>query len=84
MLMIILSSCTSQTATEQSVFIKEYIERLENSKKYLILVAEQMPEDKYKFKASIESMSFEENLMHIAWAMDWHSESLMGGRKARD
>ena len=22
--------------------------------------------------------------MHIAWAMDWHSQSLMGGREARD
>jgi uncharacterized damage-inducible protein DinB len=29
-------------------------------------------------------MSFAENLMHIAWAMDWHSQTLLGGRKARD
>jgi uncharacterized damage-inducible protein DinB len=29
-------------------------------------------------------MSFSENLMHIGWAMDWHSQSLMGGRAARD
>lgn len=65
-------------------FIKEYLERLENSKKYLILVAETMPEDKYDFRATPESMSFAENLMHIGWAMDWHSQSLMGGREARD
>lgn len=60
------------------------MERLENSKKYLILIAETMPEDKYDFKATPESMSFAENLMHIGWAMDWHSLSLMGGREARD
>ena len=78
------SSFISPLFGQENDFIKDYLERLENSKKYLMLVAEIMPEDKYKFKATQESMSFSENLMHIAWAMDWHSESLMGGRKARD
>ncbi|SMG36196.1 Uncharacterized damage-inducible protein DinB (forms a four-helix bundle) [Marivirga sericea] len=79
----ILLSVSSAFAQENK-FIKEYLERLERSKDYLILVAETMPEDKYDFKATKESMSFAENLMHIAWAMDWHSESLMGGREARN
>ena len=78
------SSFSSPLFAQENDFIKEYLERLENSKKYLILVAETMPEDKYDFKATQESMSFAENLMHIAWAMDWHSQSLMGGREARD
>jgi len=69
---------------QEDSFIKDYLERLENSRKYLILVAEEMPEDTYEYKASPESMSFAEHLMHIAWAMDWHSQSLLGGRKARD
>ncbi len=69
---------------QENDFIKEYLERLENSKKYLLLVAETMPEDIYDYKATPESMSFAENLMHIGWAMDWHSQSLMGGRAARD
>ena len=69
---------------QENDFIKEYLERLEKSKEYLILVAKTMPEDKYEFKATPESMSFAENLMHIGWAMDWHSQSLIGGRKARD
>ena len=69
---------------QEENFITDYVERLENSRKYLILVAEEMPEDKYEYKASPESMSFAEHLMHIAWAMDWHSQSLLGGRKARD
>ena len=74
----------SDLNAQEDVFIREYLERLENSRKYLLLVAESMPEDKYGFKATPESMSFAENLMHIGWAMDWHSQSLMGGRKARD
>jgi uncharacterized damage-inducible protein DinB len=75
---------TSPLFAQQDAFIKDYLERLENSKKYLILVAESMPEDKYTFKATPESLSFAENLMHIAWAMDWHAQSLLGGREARD
>ena len=82
--LLVLSLISSPLLAQDHIFIKEYLERLENSKKYLILVAETMPEEKYNFKATPESMSFAENLMHIAWAMDWHSESLMGGRNARD
>lgn len=82
--LLVSSVFATPLLAQQDVFIKEYLERLEKSKEYLILVAETMPEDKYTFKATPESMSFAENLMHIAWAMDWHSQSLMGERKARD
>ena len=81
---MMLSSLVQPILAQENDFIKEYLERLEKSKDYLIVVAEMIPEDKYMFKATSESMSFAENLMHIAWAMDWHSQSLMGGRDARD
>ena len=81
---ILFSSFTSPLFAQQNDFIKEYLERLENSRKYLILVAETMPEEKFVFKATPDSMSFGESLMHIGWAMDWHSQSLLGGREARD
>jgi len=83
-LILLFSSFESPLFAQQNDFIKEYLERLENSKRYLILIAETMPDDKYDFKATPESMSFAENLMHIGWAMDWHSQSLMGDREARD
>ncbi|WP_299214098.1 DinB family protein [uncultured Aquimarina sp.] len=81
---MLLSLFVSPLIAQQNDFVNEYLERLENSRKYLILVAETMPENKYGFKATPESLSFAENLMHISWAMDWHSQSLMGGREARD
>lgn len=81
---MLLSSFAQPMLAQENDFIKEYLERLEKSKEYLILVAETMPEDKYEFRATPESMSFAENLMHIGWAMDWHSQSLMGGREARN
>ena len=74
----------SPLSAQQNDFIKAYLERFENSRKYLIKVAELMPEDKYNFRASKESLSFAENLMHIGYAMDWHSQSLLGGRDSRD
>jgi len=82
--LLMLFSCASPMLAQEEVFIEQYLERFENSREYLLLVAETMPEDKYGFKATPESMTFAENLMHIGWAMDWHSESLMGGRDARD
>ncbi|WP_400080970.1 DinB family protein [Winogradskyella sp. R77965] len=81
---ILLSNVESPIYGQQDSFIKDYLERLENSKKYLILVAKTMPEDKYDFRATPESLSFAENLLHIGYAMDWHSQSLLGNRESRD
>ena len=80
----LLSSVISPLSAQENHFIKDYLERLENSRAYLILVAETMPADTYDFKASPESMTFAENLMHIGYAIDWHSQSLLGGRESRD
>ena len=81
---MLFSLVKSPLIAQQDDFIKDYLERWENSRKYLILVAETMPEDKYVFKATPEEKTFAENLMHIGLAIDWHSQSLIGGRKARD
>lgn len=69
---------------QQDNFIADYLERFENSRKYLILVAEMMPEDKYNYRATPESLTFAENLLHIGYAIDWHSQSLLGERVSRD
>ena len=81
--LILFGLIVSPLWAQQNPFIKDYLERLENSHKYLILVAETMPEDKYNYKASPESLTFAENLMHIGFALDWHSQSLLGGRPSR-
>ena len=77
---LLFSSVTSPLFSQQDSFIIDYLERLENSRKYLILVAEIMPEEKYNYRASAKSLTFAENLMHIGFAIDWHSQSLLGGR----
>ncbi len=81
---IALVACNKKKTSKEDVFIEEYLERLENSKKYMILVADLLPETKYTYKPTPQSMSFAEHFMHIGWAMDWHSQTLMGQRDARD
>ena len=81
---ILFNLVTSPLLAQQNNFIEDYLERLGNSKKYLILVAEMMPEEKYNYQATPESMTFAENLLHIGYAIDWHSQSLLGGRESRD
>ncbi|WP_299116714.1 DinB family protein [uncultured Winogradskyella sp.] len=79
----LLGTISSPLLAQQNDFIKDYLERLENSRRYLILVAETMPENKYSYKASSDSLTFAQNLLHIGYAMDWHSQSLLGGRESR-
>lgn len=83
-IIVFFSFLKSPLTAQEHPFIEDYVERLENSRKYLLLVAEEMPEDKYGFKASPESLTFAENFMHIGFAIDWHSQSLLGGRESRD
>ena len=83
-IVMLFSTIESTLFAQQDNFIADYLERMENSRKYLILVAEMMPEDAYNFKATPEEMSFAENLMHIGYAMNWHSQSLLGGRESID
>lgn len=80
----ILSSVASPTFAQQDHFIEDFLERLENAKNYVLVVAEDMPKENYHYKSSQDAMSFAENFLHIGYAMDWHSQSLLGGREARD
>lgn len=84
LIVCILLCCSSFLYAQDEKFITAFLERFETSHQYTLVVAEMMPEEDYNFKASPESMSFAENLLHIGWAMDWHSQSLLGGREARD
>ena len=83
MSIMLISMVITPVFAQEDDFIKEYLERFENSRNYLITVAELMLEDKYNFMATPESLSFAENLMHIGYAIDWHSQSLLGDRASR-
>ena len=64
----------ANTALAQQASTKgAWLEKWENSKNYLIEIAEAMPEDAYDFKPAPRQMSFKEQLMHIKSNMDWLS-----------
>ncbi|MFC4097352.1 DinB family protein [Euzebyella saccharophila] len=84
-LVVILTTFHSHTMQgQQNDFIDDFLVRLENSKKYMVLVAEMIPEESFHFKPAPGSLSFAENLLHIGFAMDFHSQTLLGERAPKD
>jgi uncharacterized damage-inducible protein DinB len=52
-----------------------FLEKWENSKNYMIALAEAMPEENFDFKPTERQMSFKEQLIHIKGNMDWLSNT---------
>jgi len=63
------------TMAQQSTPKSAWLEKWENSKNYLIAMAEAMPEAHYDFKPTERQMSFKEQLIHIKGNMDWLSNT---------
>jgi uncharacterized damage-inducible protein DinB len=66
---------TSNLMAQQITVKSAFLEKWENSKNYLIEMAEAMPEENYNFKPTEREMSFSEQLLHIKQNMDWLSTS---------
>ena len=60
---------------QQNTPKEAWLEKWENSKNYLIGIAEAMPEEAYNFKPTERQMSFKEQLIHIKGNMDWLSNT---------
>ncbi|GAA4455554.1 hypothetical protein GCM10023189_23470 [Nibrella saemangeumensis] len=74
---------TQVVFAQKDAFLKDYAERWETSRQYMLTVAEAMPESEYGFKPTPEEMTFAEQLMHIAWVIDWHAFSKADGQEYR-
>lgn len=63
---------TSSFGFSQQSDVKEaFLEKWQNSRDYLIAIAEAMPEEDYAFKPTERQMSFAEQLIHIQSNIDW-------------
>lgn len=67
--LFILTTGFSQQATPKEAFLEKW----DNSKDYLLRVAELMPEEFYDFKPTERQRSFKEQLLHIKENIDWLS-----------
>ena len=66
----------------QNDVLSAFLLKWENSKNYLIELAEAMPEASYNYKPTERLMSFQEQLIHIKGNMDWLSSKYFSGEKS--
>jgi len=67
--------CMGPLIAQQFSAKEAFLEKWENSKHYLIAVAEAMPEEDYDFKPTERQRSFKEQLLHISGNINWLSTS---------
>ncbi|PKA82859.1 putative damage-inducible protein DinB [Ulvibacter sp. MAR_2010_11] len=67
--------CVTPLLAQQSTPKEAFLEKWENSKNYLVALAEAMPENHFDFKPTERQMSFKEQLVHIKDNMDWLSNT---------
>ena len=79
--LIIAVLLLSNNIFAQVEVVSTFIEKWDNSKDYLLAVAEAMPEDKYDYKPAEREMSFREQLFHIQDNMNWLGTTHFSGEK---
>ena len=72
---LLLIFAISFIANAQETPISAFLEKWENSKNYLIEMAEAMPAAKYDYKPTERQKTFGEQLLHIKQNMDWLSST---------
>ncbi|NQY06077.1 MAG: DinB family protein [Flavobacteriaceae bacterium] len=73
-LFLIFSSSNAQENVKVA-----WLEKWENSKKYLVEMAEAMPEEHFSYKPTERQKTFLEQLAHIKGNMDWLSNTYFNG-----
>lgn len=74
-LFILLVLPATLVLAQQTTVKGAFLEKWQNSKDYLLEIAEQMPEEHYDYKPTERQRSFKEQLLHIKENMDWLSMS---------
>ncbi len=83
-LSFILFSLFISQAHSQDQTIPAFLEKWENSKAYLLEVAESMPLEKYDYKPTSREMTFVEQLNHIQQNMEWLGSTYFHFKKPDD
>lgn len=82
LLLIVLTMGVTSSNAQESLFKQAWLEKWQNSKEYLIAVAEKMPDSLYGYKPIEREMSFGEQLEHINQNMEWLSTTYFDKQKA--
>ena len=76
--MIALVAALSTPAFAQSNTLPAILKHLKTSREFTLKVAEQMPEPDYSFKLTPPQMSFAEQIVHLAQALDGYMAPFSG------
>jgi uncharacterized damage-inducible protein DinB len=74
-LFLLINVLIATNMNAQNNVISAFLMKWENSKNYLLDIAEAMPEANYNYKPTERQMTFMEQLIHIRNNMVWLSES---------
>ena len=66
---------------QQTTFKGAFLEKWNNSRDYLIAVAEARPEEHYDFKPTQRQKTFKEQLLHIQGNINWLDQSYFSKHK---
>lgn len=69
--LIILIMGTHTIQAQDNLYKKAWLEKWQNSKNYLIAIAQEMPDSLYNYKPTAREMSFGEQLEHINQNIEW-------------
>lgn len=75
LIILFLFLSTLSTGAQSEEVKDAFLEKWENSKNYLLEIAQIMPEEFYDFKPTERQRSFKEQLIHIKGNIDWLSAS---------
>ncbi len=81
-LVLVLTLSYSSMQSQHSLFKQAWLEKWQNSKAYLITIAEEMPDSLYDYKPTEREMSFGEQLEHINSNMEWLSTAYFDKEEA--
>lgn len=77
-LLFILITLFMVPLQSQDLVIPTFLQKWENSKTYLVEIAEAMPAEKYNFKPTQRQKDFQDQLLHIKGNMDWLCNTYFG------
>ncbi len=71
LLLLLLLFNASLASAQQTTVTTAFLEKWDNSKSYLLEMAEAMPDSLYDYQPTKRQMTFKEQLIHIKSNMDW-------------
>lgn len=69
--LVLILICSSSLMAQQTTPKDAFLEKWQNSKNYLLEIAQTMPQEKYNYQPTEREMTFKEQLLHIRENMLW-------------